>query len=220
MSFSLQKSLLTVCLLLTLFACSKEEDENSPAQKLERHFPLTVGNTWIYENFRVDTLGNEKRLKFIDTVTISDEIILNGKTHFVFTGNHYPYHPSKGVLRVVKDSSGYIVDTSGRIIFSSIDFSDSLRLFIDSIGYGGNLHTDVYRMMKAPSPVSVPAGVFNDVLIYHGLHYTERPYPGVPNPKSFDSFYARGVGLVKNTEIMGSQSENYERRLIAYFIIE
>ena len=82
-------------LVVSMLSCSKEEDVEQLPSPPKYYFPLAVGNTWIYENLMVDTLGNEKRLNFIDIVTISDEIILNGETHYVFMGNQHPYRPKK-----------------------------------------------------------------------------------------------------------------------------
>jgi hypothetical protein len=46
--------------LAILTSCQKN-DEN-PLQKKSVYLPLEIGNYWVYEHYKIDTLGNETKL--------------------------------------------------------------------------------------------------------------------------------------------------------------
>ncbi|MEQ8325352.1 MAG: hypothetical protein RID18_10060 [Cytophagales bacterium] len=207
---------------LVLFACSKEDEEfvvPSIASSKD-YFPLEIGNFWVYENYDIDTLGQASKLSMTDSIYISKQIVVNGFKYYVLEGSHYPY-TARGetkVLEVIRKTGGDIVDTSGRILFSNNNFSDSLYVNYEIINGTDTFHSDVFKMIKAQSPIQVPVGTFYNVLIYHGLHYmhmTNLP-PFVPNPRDYDFYYASGVGLIKNNFFYSLQPGYSEKRLLRY----
>lgn len=207
-----------------VISCKKEDDSVSKiSSKTSSYYPLTVGSYWIYGHYDIDTLGNETALPEFDSVTISGILNIRGHAYHVFTGTEYPYGPTNTMrdLRAVRDSSGYIVDTNGRILFSDRDFSDSLHVNYEVISNNDTLHTDVFQMRSVSTPVSVPAGTFSQVLNYHGSHrmYLITLPPFVPNPRDYSFYYAKGVGKILNTYFWAKQAGYSERRLLRYRVI-
>lgn len=61
--------------LMTLVILSSKKD--NPAQpELLNYTPLSIGNYWVYETFKVDTNGNEELLNNYDSLVINRDTII------------------------------------------------------------------------------------------------------------------------------------------------
>jgi hypothetical protein len=202
---------LSVLFVLFITACAKKEPPFPQGEEKSQHLPNTVGSYWIYETFTIDSNNVEASTGIIDTITVIGDTLLNGYMYAIYKGTHYGT-PS---LTYKRDSSGYIVYSSGNIEYSYTNFTDTL--------YSGfNLMHDYYSIMKNSS-VSVPAGNFTTVNL--STIFT------MPNGDDINScgdvsyempkHFAEGVGLVMSScpytyEI--SICRDRQRRLIEYHI--
>jgi hypothetical protein len=202
--------------LLLLVRCNDESSE--PAVKtIENYLPLAVGNYWIYENYQVDTLGNETKLSEIDSVIITKDTVINNEKYFVFEGTHYLYNENWGILYVLRDSSGYIVDNSGSIIFSSDNFIDTLSERVDTM-----VGLTIYRtskMERSEISITVPAGTYTVIDDKCTLVIME-DITGIKQTKYIHNYYAKDVGKIMSNVVYVSGPDIIERRLIRYHIEE
>jgi len=122
--------------------------------------------------------------------------------------------PDWGIVDLLRDSSGYIVNAQGIIKFSKDNFSSILASKTEVIE-GDTLYTLSYRMEDPDSVLTVPAGSFG-VLKYKGTLKTAMNLPGIPNPRYLNTFYADNVGRIIDTYFYLNTSTVSERRLIRY----
>jgi len=209
--------------LTTLFFLSCEKtDPNSGVDDPDQedildYFPLSIGSTWVYQNVDIDSDGQERIRAETDSILISRDTLINDMLYYVFEGRSYPFNGGDwGVIDILRDSSGYIVNTFGEVEFSLRNFSDTLHLERQMHG-DEILFTLSYRMENENESVSVPAGVFN-VLDFKGTVTSEKEMEGIPNPRYIHNLYAIGAGKVLKTYFYFSSSGHSEKRLLRYTI--
>jgi hypothetical protein len=202
----MKKYLLLLLVPLIVISCKKNPGNPVVPVSSEQYFPPKAGNYWVYEEFKGDTLGN-----FLDTHGVSDSIYcvgdtsISGKTYHVFCDFVNTYY-----WLIWRDSSGYMVDQSGRIQFSAQNLSDTLRT--DS---SFNL-TVKYKMINNIA-VSTPAGSFN-TLEYRGIITSSSAI--VINPKYYYAYnYSLNTGMVMfHTFYLNAPNGIIENRLIRYHL--
>jgi len=215
----MKKALSVFFICCLVLSCSKKDEVVEPTPSNVDFTPMSVGNYWVYGNFRIDTLGNENQLPRIDSVSITGKEIIRSKTYYVFKGSYYFTSAGENsILWKLRDSSGYLVDTNGRIQFAHNNFSDSLDVYcLVNPRQNDTVYCHAYQLQKSVYPITVPAGTFN-ALNYQRLitlygHYAR---PNVPNPREWDTFYANGVGRILETTFYASQPGHNEIRLLRY----
>lgn len=202
---------------MVLMLSCKENYEEIPIedpQVVFNYLPMKTGNYWVYRHYQIDTLGNVTETQRTDSVIISGDSMINDKRYFVFKGTHYPYNPNWGLIDVLRDSIGYIVNANGIIKFSKDNFTDILASKTEIVG-GDTIYTLNYQMENPDSIVTLPAGEFS-VLNYKGTVRTPMKLKGIPNPRYMNTFYADGVGCVVETYFYLNHPTIYEKRLIWY----
>ena len=191
------------CLLFS--AC---QDEGLAPQKQNNYLPLSVGNYWVYQVLRIDTLGNEELLAFNDTIKIESDTLIRGETYYKVKDIFFNIKHRTEYLR---DSSGNVINSAGEIKFSAINFEDILYTWIS-----GPAKLE-FKMEEDLSEISVPLGKF-ECLNYKGKvsHVdTTLNYP----IKYMNSYYSNNVGLIQSDiSYFLSQTTRYERRLIDYYV--
>jgi hypothetical protein len=203
-------TIILLLFVLIIVSCAKIEPPLPPDEK-SQHLPNTVGSYWIYETFTIDSNNVEASTGIIDTITVIGDTLINGYNYAIYKGTHYGT-PS---LTYKRDSSGYIVYSSGNIEYSYVNFTDTLYS-----GFNG-MHN--YYSIMENSSVSVPAGNFTTVNLStvftmpNGDDINSCGDTSYEMPKHF----AEGIGLVMSTcpyvyEI--SICRDRERRLIEYHI--
>jgi len=206
-------------ILSLLFVQCNDESSEPEVKTAESYLPLAVGNYWIYENCRIDSLGNETKLSQIDTVIITKDTLINNKKYFVFEGTHYP-SSEKLILSIKRDSIGFLVNEKGSITFSIDNFTDTLYSSI-IIHEGDTLLMSDYKMENPGISIEVPAGIFSNVLNFKGFRYTIENGIIIKDKKPLNNYYAKGVGKINSNFFYQSQDYiQYERRLIKYHIEE
>jgi hypothetical protein len=212
----MRKLFLLIIATSILTSCQKD---NSP--KIQTNYlPLEIGNYWIYHYFEIDTLGNETAMSMIDSVVISRDTIINHKKYYVFEGTNYPFTYSGywGIVDILRDSSGYIVNQKGIVQFAENDFTDTIAYYV-SVYNDDTLFTIAYQMEEVGNTLTVPAGTFK-VLDYKGAVVTSINTPGIIYPRYTNIYYAEGVGRIMQTYFYLAGPKNYEKRLIRYHIQE
>jgi hypothetical protein len=205
--------------VIILFASCEKDDSNSINDSVEKtnYFPLGIGNYWIYKHYDIDSLGNETERDRIDSVIINRDTIINNNQYFILEGTNYPFNgESWGIVDILRDSSGYVVNEKGKIKFSSENFTDTLASEIEVINED-TLYILTYRMEKLTNHAVVPAGEF-EALNYKGTVITSNPSQGVKNPRYMNNYFANNVGKILETYFFLSSPIIGERRLVRYKI--
>lgn len=195
---------------VAVVSCTNETIEPKP-----NYIPMKVGNYWIYENYQINEDGSEINLQKIDSVIISRDTIINGNKFFMFEGTSYPDHHRWQILQIVRDSSGYLLRSDGRVIFSDNNFTDILHLGYYIVG-NDTISSYTYKMVKQLEPLTLGIGTFN--VLNCMLIVNSENYPGYP--KEFPYFYAANIGRVLLTWGFSTSPTKYEQRLIRYNIID
>jgi hypothetical protein len=200
-------------ILVSAVSCKKDNiDPNPPADpapETANGFPLTIGSYWIYENTTIDT-NNVETVNVSnpsDSCYISGDSVIGGKTYLVFVGTI----ANENAVFFRRDSSGYMVDNYGKIYYSKTNFTDVLQ----SGSVPGYVDYS-YKMVGPLTSVSVPAGVFPSY-DFQGILVFTSAYPW-DNPRYTHSYYAGGVGLVREINFFTSSPNYIARRLLRYHI--
>ncbi|MCU0432288.1 MAG: hypothetical protein MUC87_02405 [Bacteroidia bacterium] len=205
-----------VSLCLLTVACKKEEDtiipqtQNPGVTQSVAYFPLDSGSYWVYEHYRIDTLGMET-YNNNDSTFITGDTIIGGNTYSIL--RNIGFYP---LVQYCRDSANCIVNEKGEIIFSAnlqgqLIRTDSIfstvSLFIivrDSMDNGNfslSLNSNTYNTLQRSTRVQY---MFTQLPQFHSPYLTN---------------FAPGVGLVRNQYIYSSSPHLlYERRLIRYHI--
>jgi hypothetical protein len=204
---------LAILVLTCAASCKKDNVEPAPAATpapaVANGYPLTVGSYWIYENTDIDSNNMEtvNAANPSDSCYILKDTIMNGKTYKMFVGSIA--NPFAVFFR--RDSSGFMVDEYGIIFYSKTDFIHTLR----SWSIPGYLEGD-FKMVGPPTSVTVPSGTYA-AYDYQGMIVFNAGYPWM-NPRYAHSYYANGVGLVRETTFFTGSPNYVARRLLRYHI--
>lgn len=179
------------------------------------YLPLSIGSYWYYDIYLVnDSTGVEEKVNLGDTVRIIEEKIINGYNYFGFEQKEYMLSPPNMKDTVyLRDSSGYIVNLEGTIIFAHNDFNNTLRVET----YGATFYQAEYSISDTLENITTAAGTF-DCLNFKGRFNSTNPNDNFPD-RFLNNYYAKDVGLVlETTFFVNSFSRHYERRLTEYHI--
>lgn len=202
-----------------LFVSCKKDDGNDVPQEQEvdaGFFALQVGNSWVYNYFRLDSnTGDLINVGATETVEITSEEEIGGETIFTMRTttvddddtcvlcNNDPI-----VITKVKDSLGYLVEVDGPIVFSSINTRDYK---IASFEYG-----DIYQVLNPNEvSISVPAGQF---VVKDNERYAVKPDGTLFDGRS-NLYYAEGIGAIRETYSGVTHLRIlFERHLMSYTV--
>lgn len=210
----MKKVYLLIITITLLGSCQKDDKTTAKVSYL----PLGIGNYWIYQYVDIDSSGHETELSKSDSVVINRDTIINHKRYFVFEGTNNPFAHAgyRGIVDILRDSSGYIVNPEGIIRFAENDFKDSIA-YRAEVSDNDTLYTITYRMAKINNAITVPAGTFY-VLNYKGTCFTPLSTPGVKYPRNLNCYYAQGIGNILYTYFYIGSPNIYEKRLLRYKI--
>ena len=203
-------------LAFVLISCEKQSDSSLP-EPSNSYLPLQIGNYWVYQHVRIDSLNQETLLPQTDSVIVDRDTLINEHTYFILEGTNYPINSdSWGIVDILRDSMGYLVDQTGRIKFSDSNFSDILDAKIE-VFESDTLYRLSYQMENEENTYRVPAGVF-EVLNYKGTLVSHRELPGIENPRYLHTRYSPGVGKVMQSYFYLHSPYAIEKQLIRYHI--
>ena len=210
--------LLSVIAMLILASCKKEETTESDINNTEvskNYMPLKIGNYWVYEQYHVDTAGNQTSSATTDSLIVDRDTTINGETFFILMGN-FMSPTTWRIVSILRDSSNYIIDNHSNILFSENNFVDTLaeQIYITN---SDTLFTLFYKMEQSDA-ISTPAGLFEDILNFRGIINVKNPINGVENPRYNCNYYANNIGRVLIISHYVNSTTKLERRLIRYNI--
>lgn len=203
---------LNYCLLLailSLFSC-KQEDDLLPTEDID-FYALTVGNTWIYDNYSIDIDGTTTQLTRKDTMSITAETIINGETYFLFEGTQFGTPQSY----YRRDSSGFLVDETGTIFFSSTAFNQELKRDTLNIGNVVGL-VNSFSISNTQIDITTDAGTFNCYNFKGEIMALDPDYPH--GTRESDHFYSPTIGLIWEELPYYSSPRSVQLRLVEYQI--
>jgi hypothetical protein len=210
------------CLGLLLFSgCKKDDDPVAIDDNIEHEcdyvHPNTIGSFWVYEWYEIRTDSPEEQLNRIDTITVIGDTLINGKEYKIYQGSYFGTNDIR--TNYQRDSNGYIIDTSGHVIYSYVNFEDILRTDTTYM----NLKFDL--KMKSNQIESTPTGVHTTIEAIKT--YSDRDGGHATNcgDSTFTNsiWYSSGIGKIKErtgyfVAFKNCSGRHLEARLIDYYI--
>lgn len=214
----LKVSLLFILSMSILFSCRNDDDNgthpNTPSSNAD-YLPANSANRWVYDIYRVDSSGAETFI-MTDTMTVKDTLF-NGLNYQFYKYRLLPSQTYRSGS-LMRDSSGYMINPSGKVVFAVNPLNTVLRT--DSIG---SVYVSTYEMKRETGGVNVPVGTFHDVLNYRNTFAYNSgitPPAGMPAIRHYHNRYARNIGLVSSTYAYATTPDlhYFERRLTSFHI--
>lgn len=212
------KNLIFACFALgivTLVSCKKEQDPSPIVPESSQptfSFQSQPGSYWVYLVYKIDTTGTETLLSYRDSVYVMNDSIINGQSYKHYRGT---WLGNTGDL-LMRDSSGFIVNPFGNILYNYIGYTDTVSSHNDGIftSYG----------MTASGTFSITTPAITSTCLDHQIHFYQsngttmspcdsvwikHDYYNVNTGEELISYYALSAQLDQNCTYM-------ERRLVAY----
>ena len=157
--------MLMILSLILLSACGDEEIVTSRDTSVL--LPLAVGNTWIYEQTRFDSLGTVLGVS-MDTIRIDRDTIINGETW---------YHRALGIHYANRDDGVWLnIQATSTIVYK----------YPMQVGeFTTNNVNDTTWLIDSKSPVSLLIGQFS-------AYQYQNKFKGFP----FSTYMVPGIGWV------------------------
>ena len=205
--------------------CSCRKSKSSTSQTTDTPQPsapvyasysaLKTGNYWVYGQTGVN--GSSPIAAGTDSSYVSGDTLIGGFRYYkYFNGflNSFTY---------LRDSLHYIMDSNGRKIFSSQDFTsyiDSGYTILNNPPAAPDTMYRHYVMMNQSNPnITVPAGNFSVLDAQKIIHQYKGQVPsGIVDPKVSHAKYASHVGLVYDTYVFSTSNYYVERKLLRYHL--
>ncbi len=209
------KNLMILITLLVLLSSCRKIGQNPVApdssnDKVANYYPLTVGNYWIYEIYHGDSASALKDQNEIDSIYVEKDSLINGIIFKVVKSTLF------GQIKLIRDSSDYIVSSDGQKIFS-INPAISI-LSKQYLPEYDSSYILVWKMKKTDSVFSCPNGQYLSKYVIGTL--TQIKPNDIKNNKvrTIFSAYSKGIGLVGRRATFVIGGSFLEWRLIRYKI--
>lgn len=208
----LSRLLITTCII----SCKKDDDDSSTTPEAD-YTPMAVGDYWIYEHYQVDTLGNAIPMGTTDSTYIEKDTLINSKVYYKMIS---PGLLGEERIYLLRDSSHYLVSFPGEIIFSSRNFTDTLKQYYYVLQVSGpdTLARIIKKMADQNVTVNTPAGTFT-TNSYQTKFLMYPNFPMVGNTRYLNTRYAPVVGVVSESlPFFLSSPYIEEKRLLRYHL--
>ena len=190
---------LFLCLLIFSIVLSCSESDNSENQNnssTENFYALTVGNSWVYKNYKYDINSETyEDTGVVDEISIIGTQEISGETYFVFrrltTGNEEGItlcNENGEHFEFLRESNGNLINEEGQIKFTNNNYEERLLKEYQ----WGNLHE---TLVEGYTDISVEAGEFTCINSERYLINNE----DVRQPGLDRFYYANGYGLIYDT---------------------
>ena len=215
-------------MLSIIFYGCMDVDDNGWINSQGVLIPLAVGNYWVYEWVRYDSLGNET---IIDTirVNICNSTIVNGTRVY-----YWSWDDSYEDATLIANLTGGVYDF-GIVYNDSVHLHDTLGThylwlkYPASVGetFYSSAENDSMTVVSISRPIMVPAGLFTcyEYIYDYDQHVYFAPNHGYICARSYDGLYQSGHAgqLFPNRGNTHTKSHNpnwleMELRLIDYHI--
>ncbi|MGB3608277.1 MAG: hypothetical protein WA775_03650 [Psychroserpens sp.] len=198
----MKRILITLSLAFVLFSCSNDDTTNTNIQEIDNFYALTVGNSWVYKNYRYDVNTQlYEDTGVVDSLSIIAAEDILGINYFKFrrltsgneegitfcneNGEHFEY---------LREFEGNLIRSDGSIKFTNSNYAERI---LSEPSYGTLLET----LTEDEVTLAVEAGTFDCVYSERYLITTEGE-----QLEGLDKFYyADGFGLIYDTSSFASQ---------------
>lgn len=218
-----QKTFLLALISMTTFiySCKKdkglEPSKNIPPESYPNYSQLKVGNYWIYQQYEIETNGHATSKNIFDSCYVEKDTVINNKTYFKLIMPRVYENQRENFFQ--RDSSHYIVDSNGKIVFSSQDFTTIFEKSYylnfnnkDTICQISRKMEDRNMAITTPSGTHITLNAKETYLMYPA-------FANAGNSRSINKRYAENLGIVVETLPFYFSDPNYvERRLVRYHI--
>lgn len=200
--------------LSTLAACQREDEVVAPlpepptqSLEIEAFSNLAVGNYWVYQRYRVDSIDNVAQVLGLDSLFISGDSMVNGETYYVVHRNVIA--PQWTYLW--RDSAGYMVTPEHEVVFCT-DPLDQL-IYTEVEGPVG-VELD-YTVYSTPESITVAAGTFSTLKMQAEIT-SIGGFPEMADWRRPRSYWAEDVGRVRYYEFFAFNPLGNRYDLVRY----
>jgi len=199
----------TLLIVLGLFSCKKEKN-NMSEEDDSRYAFLKVGNYWIYERYTEDNMGNITSMNIIDSCFVEKDTLMNNKKFYKLVGPQ-PH----GIIisnTYIRDSSNYLVNHKGQILYSSQNFEDTFyQFYVEQ--YDDTICKGFVKMDEQELTTTLPFGDF----VTNSQMTTYLIYPKfvtLSNIKHSDIKFSNKIGIISETFPPLIRSDKKIKRLL------
>ena len=209
--------LITICILSLFFSCSNDNNQNEELQN-DNFYALTVGNSWEYRWYFYTPEEGLSPRSVTESISIIGTEEINSNLYYKFkkvvSGNNEsnsPYPSNGEYIEHYRDSLGYLVHSSGAILFVN-NTTDEFFLYETNTGFP---LTGYAKLSEGYFDFTTEAGTFECLEMRIRFENPDYEIPGVNK-----NYYADGIGLVKDEEVFLADPDGsgYQRRLESYFV--
>jgi hypothetical protein len=198
---------LATTVAIMLFACKKDDEKTVPRVD---NMPLAVGNFWVYEVFNVDSDNVATSTGNFDTCRIVSNQAIDGEIYFNF--DNYPTYDGSITPMQLRDSSGFLVDTHGKVFYAEADYETVFDTYTSTIP----AYTLTSKMDWKDSTMTVPFGTFTQTgTMLTTSTITEPNYPWDTVRYIYTTF-AKDVGIIKRRYYFFNTPNYVELRLVDF----
>jgi hypothetical protein len=211
----MKRILITVCFFACLYSCSND-DSITPETPDSNFYALTVGNSWVYRNYRYDQNSETyEDTGVVDSLSVIGTEVIDGNTYYQFrrftTGNEEGItlcNPNGEHFEFLREIDGNLTRDDGSIKFTNKDYS--LRILSEN-----NWGNVVEQLIEGETTLEVEAGTFDCI---NSELYAILP-DGSQSPGLDRFYYADGIGLIYDTiSFVTNATPRIIRRLDTYDI--
>lgn len=193
----MKRLLFSCCIIVFAFSCSKSDDfENQISQSDDNFYALTVGNSWVYKNYKYNSnTDSYNDTGVVDSISIIDIQEFSGDSYFKFrrltTGNEEEIafcNPNGEHFEFLRESEGNLINEEGTIKFTNNNYEE--RLLQEN--QWGNIYE---TLVEGYTILNVEAGEFECL---NSERYTKN-LEGEQLDGLDRFYYASGFGLIYDT---------------------
>ena len=205
--------LFTLAVLVMATSCKKDSETEIEPVSPPDFTQLAIGNYWIFQGFDLDSNGVATPMEDFDSSYISKDTLINGNTYFKLHEKGLIMNSQQQIL-YLRDSSDFLVNHLGHILFAQSNFTDTL--YQDTVAPG--LFYYLTMMCGKDSAVEVPAGTFNTRTLLNTVIPLLQTGP-VPVRYCY-TIYGEGVGKIKTHNFFYNSDKHFEKRLVRYNVMK
>ncbi len=212
----MKKLLMLTVLSLFFVSCKKEKNTaNSTSEEPSYHYITSTGSYWVYDRYQIDSLGNEILVPGKDSIVIAGDTTINGKVYFKHVGASAWY---SNQAHFERDSTGYIVDEHGAILYSFNNVAITLNSAPDGQFFIAN-------KLDLNENMTTNFGLKNAAVRYAEISMNDGSPVNNCGDLSmrFYHYYVSGIGMIQDeTETFSglmSQCSKKRRKLSSYHIV-
>lgn len=217
--------ILVLCGILATFACKKDDPDDPASAGNSEYLQLKPGNYWVFDVYKIDSLGIATLTNLPDSVTVARDTLINNTVYYVLEGRTGPTGYDWKILGCYRDSSKCLVNERGEVLFSETNFSDTINTWMDYwIAYPDTLFFGFTKMKDPGQLVTVPAGTFKalNAKSLLTMYYPYNPPGNETRHITLNRFFGLGVGEILSSYAFANEYYQtgswYERRLVRYYV--